>query len=207
MNEALPEFTFLWLNYNEGFQIYYTFNELIKSDLSNSEIIIIDDNSVDDSEVILNELKNSYENFRLIKNDVHMGYKNSVIKGIDNSKGKYIISFTPGDFLTHDDFNILKEHSKDRDFIIGLNPIEFIYEKYIDILKRKIKSIKLFLNYGLKYSDLHSTVFVIRKDIFNKIKRDLHSEYISYDIINILLKSNYKVGQIILSSEKGVIIG
>ena len=56
---------------------------------NNYEIIIIDDGSFDGTSNFLSK----YQNFNILKNTTNIGKSASIVRGLNNSKGKYIILF------------------------------------------------------------------------------------------------------------------
>lgn len=69
------------------------------------EIIVGDDNSSDDSSIIANRLKQTYESesikFKVIKNDRNLGEINNTKSLLENSKGEYIAYLDADDFWTN----------------------------------------------------------------------------------------------------------
>ena len=56
----------------------------------NFEIIVVDDNSSDYTEKIVNKLIESYKNIKFYLNTSKKGFGNSIVKGIEYSSGKYV---------------------------------------------------------------------------------------------------------------------
>ena len=67
---------------------------------SDIEIIIIDDNSRDNSIEIINELMREDQRIKLIKNNINRGTLYSKTKGVLNAKGKYIMTLDHDDLYT-----------------------------------------------------------------------------------------------------------
>ena len=56
----------------------------------NFEIIVVDDNSRDNTQKIVNKLIESYKNIKFYLNKNKKGFGNSIVKGIEHSSGKYV---------------------------------------------------------------------------------------------------------------------
>ena len=54
------------------------------------EIIIVDDNSSDNTRVLVNEIIKSFNNVKFYLNNSKKGFGNSIVKGIEYSSGKLI---------------------------------------------------------------------------------------------------------------------
>ena len=74
-------------------------NSIINQTLSNLEIIVIDDGSIDNSMFVLNKFQSEYDNIKVISQE-NQGPGKARNVGIDNSKGQYIA------FLDADDIFI-----------------------------------------------------------------------------------------------------
>jgi len=61
----------------------------LKSLISNSEIILIDNGSTDDSLQLINSSK--WPNLKIIKNQTNLGFAKAVNQGIKQSKGEYLL--------------------------------------------------------------------------------------------------------------------
>lgn len=81
--------------YNNERYIKKCLNSVLTQVKSNYEVIIVDDESTDNSKTIINEIIKNYDNVRLIENK-HSGISVARNVGIENSVGKYII-FIDGD--------------------------------------------------------------------------------------------------------------
>ena len=79
--------------YNEELSIISTLSNICGSlDVKgiNYEILIVDDNSSDNTKINVYQLMSTYETINFILNDNNKGFGNSILKGISESKGNYI---------------------------------------------------------------------------------------------------------------------
>lgn len=76
--------------YNRADKIYNSIYSVINQTYKTWEIIVIDDNSEDNTEEIIKEFMQRYKNIRYIKLKENKGPANARNIGIDNSKGGYI---------------------------------------------------------------------------------------------------------------------
>ena len=117
-------------NYNKGKLLKNCIDSIIFQDLSNVEVLVIDDCSTDDSY----ELLKSYTNIKIIKNESNMGVSLTRNKGLDLSSGKYVTFIDSDDLVSPDYIKELKKVLKeDADIYIydvtrlktGKNPKEY----------------------------------------------------------------------------------
>ena len=98
--------------YNGGKYLNYSLGSVQKQKMKDIEIIIIDDNSNDDSiEIIRNYMKND-KRIKLIKNNENRRILFCKSIGALNSKGKYIIEIDQDDLLIKENaFDIIYKES------------------------------------------------------------------------------------------------
>jgi len=94
--------------YNGGKYLYYSLRSVQNQKMKNLEIILIDDNSSDNTLNIIKKYMEEDERVRLIKNNQNRKILYSKSIGALNSKGKYIIELDQDDmFIRNDCFDIL----------------------------------------------------------------------------------------------------
>ena len=139
------------------------------------EIIIVDDNSSDNTRVLVNEIIKSFNNVKFYLNNSKKGFGNSIVKGIEYSSGKLIAimmadrSDSVEDLITYYDF--LKSNPS-YDCVFGDRWIEDktknypLLKKVINRMGNKIIS-KLFM---VGYTDFTNSFKMYKKqtllDIF-----------------------------------------
>lgn len=135
------------------------------------EIIIVNDNSTDNSEKVLEELKKKFKELKPLNRHSNPGVGNALKEGFSNAKGKYLITLD-GD-LSHDpeDLPKLLEGIKDCDLVAGSRLIEKgkadmplsrkIISKTFNFMFRKVL--------GIKIRDFTSGYRVIRKKLLEEI--------------------------------------
>lgn len=84
-----------------------TILSIINQSFQDFEIIIINDNSKDDTEDIIKKLQLEDDRIKLIKHNINKGVYYSRIESVLFSKGKYIILMDPDDLYLNE--NLLKE--------------------------------------------------------------------------------------------------
>ena len=132
--------------YNGGKFLNYSLRSIQNQKMKDIEIILVDDNSSDDS---LNIIQNFFKNdkrIRIIENRHNRKILYSKSIGAINAKGQYIIELDQDDiFIREDAFNIIyKEALKHDSDLVKFNNIH-----NDNILKFNIYIKKLYIIYGL----------------------------------------------------------
>ena len=68
-----------------------TLESVLKQNFANIEVILINDNSTDNTLKICKNYKKKYKNIKLINKSVNLGVGSSRNEGIKNALGKYLI--------------------------------------------------------------------------------------------------------------------
>ena len=91
-NVEHPLVSIIILNYNAGKLLEECINSIRQSNYKNYEIIVVDNNSNDQSHV---ECKEKFPSINLIENEKNLGYCEGNNVGIRSSKGKFVIILNP----------------------------------------------------------------------------------------------------------------
>ena len=176
--------------YNGGRYLNYSLGSILNQKMKDIEIIIIDDNSKDDSlKIIENYMKND-KRIKLIKNNENRRILFCKSIGALNSKGKYIIEIDQDDmFLKENAFDLIYKQSTKHE----LDLLHFQYVPSNNILHfPKIKNFEISKNIIQKQPELKFSIFLQTKIILwgNLIKADLYKKVI-YFLWPIII--NYKL--------------
>lgn len=91
-------------SYNRANFISKAIESVLSQNYKNIELIIIDNNSTDNSEFIINSYLKNNSNIIYIKNEINIGPVPSLIKAISSAKGEYFSHVSSDDFLCNDNF-------------------------------------------------------------------------------------------------------
>ena len=194
-----PKISIMIPIYNGGKYLRYSLRSIQNQKMKNIEIILIDDNSNDNSLILINEYMKEDLRIRLIKNKKNKKILYSKSIGALNSNGNFILELDQDDMFIRDDlFNILffeaTTNNLDliqiRDFIkyyfyfdkktkINLDGWHIIYPKETHYKEKDELKDKLFLdnnNYLL-------WGMLIKTDIYKKAIHNLWPIIINYKII------------------------
>ena len=106
-------------SFNHEKYIPYTINSIINQTYKNLELIIIDDNSTDNTKNVVlsleSECKKRFINFKFIQKEKNSGINNSLNLGIDLAKGKFVYIIASDDIAKPDAVDTLYNFIKEKD--------------------------------------------------------------------------------------------
>lgn len=94
-----PVVSFIVLSYNYRNYIVETIRSILSQSFQDFEIIVIDDNSKDDSADVVRSF--SDKRIRLVVNDKNIGGASSYNKAISLSNGEYVVNLDSDDWIDH----------------------------------------------------------------------------------------------------------
>lgn len=134
------KYSFLVANYNKGKNIEKCLKQLLVQNVTNFEIVVIDDCSTDDSVEVINKIKSNSSKINLHINEVNRGIgftRNELLK---LSKGEYIIFVDSDDYVVPNMLDYIeKKNNKNFDLIRYQNVVEPATENQTLIEKDKDK--------------------------------------------------------------------
>jgi glycosyltransferase involved in cell wall biosynthesis len=204
--------------YKGGKYLYYSLRSIQNQKMKDIEIILIDDNSPDDTLSIINEYMKKDPRIRLIKNEINRKVLFSKSIGALNAKGKYIIQLDQDDIFIRDDvFDILYSEAENNN--LDLVQMRDITKSNFHFNKKSIVNcvgqhyIYPKNNQFKKQPELKDTLFInnnifllwgllIRADIYKEAIYKLWNIIVNYNIIFhedymvtfmiVILSKNYK---------------
>ncbi len=174
--------------YNLENYIEKTVKNLLSEKLkSNIEIIIIDDNSTDNSKNLLKKLKMQDKRISIIKKNKNEGVSKARNTGINKSKGKYLLFLDGDDELKRGSLQKIEE--------------KLLSEKNIDIFSYGYQ--KIFSNKIRKYQSLQNSKKIFNETEFlklfllKKIPQCIGSFVVKKELVlkNIKFKSRLQLGE------------
>jgi glycosyltransferase involved in cell wall biosynthesis len=179
--------------YNGEILIRESLDSLIKNFTKNDELIIINDNSTDNTVNVIKKFLLKKIDYKIISLKKNIGPTKARNIGLNNAKGRFIT------FLDHDDYfpnkRLLKHEKifnkyKNIDAVRGLVRLVFANKKTLNLFYKfntKIKNWRL-----LKNSECFGAISFKRK-VFNKIRLDNKLKYgEDTDLIFKIKMSNFK---------------
>jgi glycosyltransferase involved in cell wall biosynthesis len=142
-----PKISFITSVYNKEKYLNSFILSIQNQLLKESEIIIVDDCSTDNSVRIINQFQKNDKRIKLIKNEKNMGSLNARYNGAIHSKGEYLIFVDSDDIILKDGIAKAYTHIKNK----NLDMVEFhsVFDE-IKLIKRSV--VMKSLNYiGKKY--------------------------------------------------------
>ena len=92
LNEKEPLISIIILNYNAGKLLFECVDSVFKSNYTNLEVIVVDNDSKDNSH---NECKEQFEKITLIENKENLGFCEGNNVGIRQARGEFLVILNP----------------------------------------------------------------------------------------------------------------
>ena len=191
--KKFPKITVYIVNRNYGKYIRQALESVISQTYENIELIVIDDNSTDNSKVLIKAFKKKYKKTIILFNKKKIGLIKNINIAIKKSKGKYIIRLDSDDYLHPKAVEKMYLKIK-KDKNIGLVFPNFYWinnnGKILSEFKYNYK-----LNYLIKYIPAHGACSLINKKILKKIGgyNELFDRQDGYYIWFLILLNNFKI--------------
>ena len=164
------------------------------------EIIIIDDGSTDNSNIIIENFKTKKDfkfNFSCIKLDINSGKGKALQTGIKKANGKYIL-------LQDADLELdIKDSKEMYDMICNNQEIKCIFGSrylsgklkknnyFFNNLVGKINSLIFNIFFSQTLSDVHCGLKILHKDVIKKIKLSINDFGIEIDLASQVVRNNF----------------
>jgi len=155
----------------------------------NSEVIVINDGSKDNTPVIVEKLKKDYPDLRMITHKSPMGIGHSFWDGVQNADGEVVVMF-PGD-NENDPYETLQYFDlMNRVDII----VPYIFNKNVrHLLRRLISRIYRFIinfSFGINLNYTNGTV-MYRKCVFDNIKLESKGFFYQAELLIKTIRTGY----------------
>ena len=176
--------------YNGGKYLKYSLESVQNQKFKDIEIIIVDDNSSDDSLKIIHSYIKKDKRIKLIKNKTNRRILFSKSFGALNSKGKYIIEVDQDDMIRGDDFFGISYNESENSKLDIFHFEPFISNNITNLPKLDIyaenKSIEV--QPKIKFDQFKNNIYLlwgnlIKSDLYKKVIYNLWPIVINYKII------------------------
>lgn len=141
---------------------------IINQTYKNIEIIVINDNSTDNTKKVIEEYQNQFPNFSLINLDENKGVSNARNIGISIAKGEYIMFCDSDDWYEENAVEILLKEAKDNnsEFVMANHYITRENSRIKINNSRYFKKKNITKEEIVAYMTLSSSVKLMKKSLF-----------------------------------------
>lgn len=154
--------------YNSEKFIEQTLNTVINQTYKNWELILIDDCSTDNSELIIKKYQKKYKNIRYYKQKRNQGPAIARNTGIDMANGRFICFIDADDLWDNNKLEIQKQFMENKKCGFSYHSYEFSNEECIPLGKKVIAREKLTYKEALKNNIISTITVMFDINIINK---------------------------------------
>ena len=206
MNNKEPKLSIVIPTYNEEGNIktlLETTCKILKGIPISFELIVVDDNSKDQTRPIIRKLQKNNPQIVLIERDNERGLATALVRGYNASKGQYLGAMD-ADLAHNPEYlpEMIKILDSDKaDFIIGSRYVKGASFEGKPLLNRMASLIGQFLIkiiLGLNIKDTSNNYRVFKREIWEKIKNQLHPDgnIMLTEIVYRASKNNFRIREI-----------
>lgn len=127
------------------------------------EIIVVDDDSRDNSRHILKKLEGEIDCLKVVTHSVNLGYGKAIMSGVNNSKYSLLLFMDADGQFKIDSINEMLKYISTYDIIIGYrrNRRDPLYRTVLG----KINTFLVFLLFGLKFKDINCGFKMLKRKV------------------------------------------
>lgn len=167
------------------------------------EIVVVNNNSTDNSREILDQLKNSYTNLNVYF-EPNIGYGSACRKGFNEASGKYLLLMDMDQtYPIHRILDFSSELDKGKDFVIGNRFTGSIQKGSMPALHKFIGnpllSFILRLFFKTKVRDSHCGMRAIRKNAYQKLNLKTSGMEFASEMVIKVLREKLIISEIAIS--------
>lgn len=188
---------------NNAEKIKLTIHSIQYQNMTDIEIIIIDDNSEDNTVKLIEEIQKEDPRIKLLKNQNNKGILYSRSIGVLNSKGKFIFPVNSGDIFINDIFKTCYEQAE-------MNILDIIEFPFYNISKINSSISQLYFT-NFSYLESHEEI-IMQPELSNFIYKGKNESNQKYELIdgliwgkfikNIIYKKTIEMLNLLIYSEK-----
>lgn len=109
-NSSRPTFSLLFLTWNSEGDIERTLDSVLDQTYSDFEIVVVDNNSVDQTVPLIKDKYVLNEKVRLIENESNLGFTRGINRGIGEARGEYICCYNDDTYFSNEYLETLSEY-------------------------------------------------------------------------------------------------
>ncbi|MFC1620702.1 glycosyltransferase family 2 protein [Candidatus Omnitrophota bacterium] len=170
------------------------FYDEIDSVISDSEFIVIDDCSIDNTYNILEKLKSNLPKLKILKTPINSGHGKAMWMGYEQARKEWVFQVdSDGQFEARDFRNLYALKNK-YDFILGFRTVR--HDPTYRLLLAKIIRAANFVLFGTWIRDANCPFRLIKKEILDEILQAVDKETLTPNIMISILAKKKKINMI-----------
>lgn len=170
------------------------------------EIIIVDDNSQDETKEMIDYFNAEFKNIKLITRPKLMGIGSAIRDGYNTARGEYILSSDADlSFRTGSMLRLYEKIQEGYDLVLGYrHGMGGVYEKKTPVVKikyifSKVGNIVVRKLSGINVRDFSANFRIIRRDAWLRLKTVENTNALLFEMIIKAKKRGFKIAEIPIS--------
>lgn len=182
--------------YNEEENIVYAIESVLRAvkDVSNYEILVIDDGSKDNTYKVVEEFSKKNRKIKILHHKINKGFGSSMREGMEKAVKSYITGFPGDNDMSWESLRELIHKAEEADVVTSymINPQARSILRRI-ISRAYVMGMNLLFGLNLRY---YNGYFIVKRTVFRKIKIESEGFSVFAEIIIKLLKRNALIKEI-----------
>jgi len=140
----------------------------LEQNVSDYEVIVVNDGSIDDTQNVVQELKSTNSKVRLVNHPVNKGYGSALRSGFDKASCEYIFFMDSDGQFNINDLDRLLPLVSAQDVVIGYR--EDRADSFVRLLNAWLYGLYIYLTFGLKVRDMDCAFKVFPTKAYRDIR-------------------------------------
>jgi len=153
--------------------------------IENSEIIVIDDGSIDNTYNILKKLDDKFPYLKVIRNQSNLGHGPAITSGYKAASKEYIFQFDSDDQFNPNDFYKLYSYINNYDIVIGYR--KYRKDPYVRKLLSSYLILLIFLLFRIHLWDPNCPFRIYKRDVLQELLTNLDTNVSIPNMLAILI--------------------
>jgi dolichol-phosphate mannosyltransferase len=167
--------------------------------VENSELVVIDDRSTDETPAILAATHDFGQRMRVLTNEPNRGHGPSVRRGIDESTGEWILHIDSDGQIELAEFSALWALAKDHDLILGVRAER--HDPTHRLVLTRVTRLMASVMARRRVTDANTPFKLIRRSLFDHLSPTIHPNAFAPSILVVIgaHRSGARVGELAIT--------